>query len=143
MQDYNYYWTGCMEITLELSCCKYPHHSQLPHQWEQNKKALIAYLGEVHRGVRGLVLDPSGMAVTNGKVKIKGREFSFRLSKRGEFWRILLPGKYTLQVSAEGYEPAEETFMVNSGQVTFIEVHMKPLNGGNALNLNLQEGLVK
>ena len=141
MQDYNYYWTGCMEITLELSCCKHPPRRELPQFWEQNKKALIAYLGEVHRGVRGLLLDPSGMAITNGKLKIKGRDFSFRLSKRGEFWRILLPGKYVLQVSAEGYEPAEEPFVVNSGQVTFLEIHMRPLSG-NALNSNVLEGLV-
>lgn len=141
MQDYNYYWTGCMEITLELSCCKHPPKRELPQFWEQNKKALIAYLGEVHRGVRGLLLDPSGVAITNGKLKIKGRDFSFRLSKRGEFWRILLPGKYTLQVTADGYEPTEETFVVNSGQVTFLEVHMRPLSG-NALNSNVLEGLV-
>ena len=131
-----------MEVTLELSCCKYPQRHDLPKFWEQNKKALIAYLGEVHRGVRGLLLDPSGMAITNGKLKIKGRDFSFRLSKRGEFWRILLPGKYTLQVTADGYEPAEESFVVNSGQVTFLEVHMRPLSG-NSLNSNVLEGLVK
>lgn len=142
MQDYNYYWTGCMEVTLELSCCKHPSRRELPHFWEQNKKALIAYLGEVHRGVRGLLLDPSGMAITNGKLKIKGRDFSFRLSKRGEFWRILLPGSYVLQVTADGYEPAEEPFVVNSGQVTFLEVHMRPL-AGNSLNTNAVEGLVR
>lgn len=81
------------------------------------------------------------MAITNGKLKIKGRDFSFRLSKRGEFWRILLPGKYVLQVTADGYEPTEESFVVNSGQVTFLEVRMRPLSG-NALNSNMLEGLV-
>lgn len=126
MQDYNYYWTGCMEVTLELSCCKHPPRHELPQFWEHNKKALIAYLGEVHRGVRGLLLDSSGLAVTNAKLKIKGRDFSFRVSKRGEFWRVLLPGKYTLQVNAEGFEPAEESFVVSSGQVTFLEVHLRP-----------------
>lgn len=139
MQDYNYYWTGCMEITIELSCCKYPPRRELPQYWEQNKKALVAYLGEVHRGVRGLLLDPSGTAITNGKLKIKGRDFSFRLSKRGEFWRMLLPGKYVLQASADGYEPAEEPFVVNSGQVTFLEVQMKPLQtvtNNNAIQPN-------
>lgn len=127
MQDYNYYWTGCMEVTLELSCCKYPPKNELPEFWIQNRKALIAYLGEVHRGVRGLLLDPTGIAITNGKLKIKGRDFSFRVSRRGEFWRILLPGQYTLQATADGFEPAEQNFVVNSGQVTFLEIHMKPV----------------
>jgi hypothetical protein len=37
MQDFNYVWYGCMEITLELSCCKYPPASELPKFWEENR----------------------------------------------------------------------------------------------------------
>lgn len=37
MQDYNYVWFGCMEVTLELSCCKYPFARELPKYWEDNK----------------------------------------------------------------------------------------------------------
>lgn len=37
MQDYNYVWYGCMEITLEISCCKYPPAYELPKYWEDNR----------------------------------------------------------------------------------------------------------
>lgn len=37
MQDYNYVFHGCMEITLEISCCKYPHVQELPQLWKENK----------------------------------------------------------------------------------------------------------
>lgn len=37
MQDYNYIWHGCMEITLEVSCCKFPYAAHLPRLWDDNK----------------------------------------------------------------------------------------------------------
>lgn len=124
MQDYNYIWGGCMEITLEISCCKYPTASQLPMFWEQNRRAMLKYLGEAHRGefvggrawfllrkfglpssicgdssgVRGFVRDEFGNPVENAILKIKGREIGFRTTKNGEFWRILLPGIYRIEV---------------------------------------------
>lgn len=44
MEDYNYLHSNCLEITIELSCCKYPPRTQLPEEWENNKEALLAYL---------------------------------------------------------------------------------------------------
>ncbi|KAL1494932.1 hypothetical protein ABEB36_010437 [Hypothenemus hampei] len=44
MQDYNYVWFGCMEITLEISCCKYPPAYELPKYWEDNKKVFVYQL---------------------------------------------------------------------------------------------------
>ena len=51
MQDYNYVYQGTYELTLELSCCKYPPESELEGLWSQNKDALIAYLQAVHMGM--------------------------------------------------------------------------------------------
>ena len=36
----------------------------------------------------------------------------FQTTKEGEFWRILLPGIYTMEVFAEGYRPKEVQFAV-------------------------------
>lgn len=47
MQDFNYLGTNAMEITLELSCEKMPNGELLPAYWEDNKKALLAYLFKV------------------------------------------------------------------------------------------------
>uniref|UniRef100_A0A090X7E2 Putative zinc carboxypeptidase n=1 Tax=Ixodes ricinus TaxID=34613 RepID=A0A090X7E2_IXORI len=46
MQDYNYVWEGCMEVTFEISCCKYPLRRELPRFWKDNKQSLLAFLGE-------------------------------------------------------------------------------------------------
>ncbi|XP_075676963.1 carboxypeptidase D-like isoform X1 [Dermatophagoides pteronyssinus] len=129
MQDYNYVHGSCMEITLELSCCKYPPHSQLPEFWRQNKNALIAYLNEVHRGLRGLITDQHGQPVANVQLKIKGRDIPFKSTKRGEFWRILLPGNYQLQAKAIGYQTLEKSFQINDGQITYLNLELKPSYG--------------
>lgn len=128
MQDYNYYWNGCMELTLELSCCKYPPHDQLKQLWHQNEKALIAFIREATKGVRGLIIDPAGKPIADVKLKIKGRDFSFRASKRGEFWRVLLPGEYILQVSTTGYVPIEKRFSVGIEKATELRITLEPAN---------------
>ncbi|XP_054154914.1 carboxypeptidase M-like [Oppia nitens] len=128
MQDYNYIWGSCMEITLELSCCKYPARQELSRYWRENKRSLLLYLGEAHRGVKGLITDRSNSqsAVTKAVLKIKGRDISFKSSKRGEFWRILLPGVYTLQVSADGYQSLEQQFTVEDGRITVLNIQLTP-----------------
>lgn len=125
MQDYNYYWTGCMEVTLEVSCCKYPPESSLLQFWLQNKRALLSYIAEANKGVRGLVTDNQGNPISHAKLSIKGRNFRFRVGGSGQFWRILLPGDYVLVAEADGYEPAEKPFKVGPGPATRIELRME------------------
>ena len=37
MGDYNYDYSNCLEIMVELSCCKFPPESQLNKEWNDNK----------------------------------------------------------------------------------------------------------
>ncbi len=50
MQDYNYNFAGCMEITLELSCCKFSNEDQLQRLWMENKESLLAFMQQANRG---------------------------------------------------------------------------------------------
>ncbi|CAH0564074.1 unnamed protein product [Brassicogethes aeneus] len=122
MQDYNYVWYGCMEVTLEVSCCKYPPAHELPKYWEDNKLSLIKYLAEAHRGVHGFVMDENGNPVEKASLKVKARDVGFQSTKYGEFWRILLPGVYKLEVYADGYVPREIDFMVIEEHPTLLNV---------------------
>ncbi|CAI5636572.1 unnamed protein product [Oreochromis niloticus] len=117
MQDYNYVWGQCLEITLELSCCKYPPARELPALWNDNKKALLAYIQQVHLGVKGQVFDGSGVPVENAVVEVRGRRniCPFRTNQHGEYYRLLLPGNYTFTVTYPGHEVLTKTLSVPYG----------------------------
>ncbi|KNC28936.1 hypothetical protein FF38_02940 [Lucilia cuprina] len=126
MQDYQYVWYGCMEVTLEISCCKYPPSYELKKYWEDNQLSLIKFLAEAHRGVQGFVLDLNNAPVERASLKIKGRDVGFQTTKHGEFWRILLPGYYKLEIFAEGFNPREVEFVVVEQHPTLLNVTLQP-----------------
>ncbi|XP_044133101.1 carboxypeptidase M [Bufo gargarizans] len=101
MQDYSYIFNQCMEITLEVSCCKYPESSNLQGLWNYNKVSVIEYMKQVHMGIKGQVLDMNGNPIQNAIVEVKGRQriCPYRTNKYGEYYLLLLPGTYTFNVT--------------------------------------------
>ncbi|XP_017511570.2 carboxypeptidase M isoform X1 [Manis javanica] len=107
MQDYNYIWAQCFEITLELSCCKYPREEELPIYWNENKASLIEYIKQVHLGVKGQVFDRNGNPLPNVIVEVQDRKHicPYRTNKFGEYYLLLLPGSYKINVTVPGQHP--------------------------------------
>ena len=59
-----------MEVTLELSCCKYPPADELPQFWDDNRASLLQFLGEAHRGVKGFVKDENAIPIEGAAMKV-------------------------------------------------------------------------
>ncbi|KAF8370770.1 egl-21 [Pristionchus pacificus] len=121
MQDFNYLATNAMEITLELSCSKFPEGSQLPSLWEDNKKALVEFMWRIHSGIKGLVIDgESGEPVKEATVWIKNAteanpiKHPVTTSFAGEYFRLLPAGQYEVIIEADGYEPASKKVNVTN-----------------------------
>ena len=70
MQDFNYDFSNAMELTLELSCCKYTPREKLLVEWENNLKSLISYIEQAQKGLRGYVKDSNGEPIANAKVRV-------------------------------------------------------------------------
>ncbi|GBP60052.1 Carboxypeptidase E [Eumeta japonica] len=85
-------------------------------------QSLIKYLAEAHRGAHGFVMDENGNPVERAGIRVKGRDVTYRTTKYGEFWRILLPGTYRVEVTAEGYLPQEVEFIVIDNHPTLLNV---------------------
>ncbi|XP_074125785.1 carboxypeptidase M [Sminthopsis crassicaudata] len=105
MQDYNYIWAQCFEITLEVSCCKYPPEETLADFWKSNQNSLIDYIKQVHLGVKGQVFDVNNNPIPNAIVESSGRNHicPYRTNKFGEYYLLLLPGSYTINATVPGY----------------------------------------
>ncbi|XP_004675963.1 PREDICTED: carboxypeptidase M [Condylura cristata] len=107
MQDYNYIWAQCFEITLELSCCKYPRAEKLTSFWNDNRASLIEYMKQVHLGVKGQVFDQDKNPLPNVIVEVEGKNHicPYRTNKFGEYYLLLLPGSYKINVTVPGHNP--------------------------------------
>lgn len=104
MQDWNYRYAGCAEVTIELSNVKRPSAATLPQLWEDNRESMLAYLASVHMGVRGIVSDRGSGAPVFAEVTIRGNaQPVFSDPDVGDYHRLLLPGRYWVRVNAPGY----------------------------------------
>ena len=100
LQDFNYLFTNTFEITVELSCCKYPAADALPVEWSKNVKSLVRFIQSVHIGVKGIVLDQNGKPAKNARIVIENNEKIVLTTERGEYWRLLLPGEYIIHAES-------------------------------------------
>lgn len=98
MQDFNYLFSNSFEITVELSCCKYPLSHKLQDEWSNNKESLIAFVEEgVHMGIKGVVTDSDGEPINAAFVEVEGIDKLVSTTDRGEYWRLLTPGTYNIR----------------------------------------------
>ncbi|XP_065700070.1 carboxypeptidase N catalytic chain isoform X2 [Patagioenas fasciata] len=125
MQDFNYLYTNCFEITLELSCNKFPPEEDLERQWMANREALVAFMEEVHQGIKGMVSDENNNGVAGAVISVQGISHDITSGDKGDYFRLLLPGTYTVTASAEGYQPQTVTTTVGPAAPSLVHFQLK------------------
>uniref|UniRef100_A0A7E4US46 Peptidase_M14 domain-containing protein n=1 Tax=Panagrellus redivivus TaxID=6233 RepID=A0A7E4US46_PANRE len=130
MQDWQYLHSNSMEITIEMGCFKFPLPFMLPTLWDEHKYALIAYMDMVHRGVKGIISDGDGNPVSNATIRIVRGETTGKnitTTTTGEYWRILTPGNYELEVVHENHKPARFNVTVDVGDAIVKNITMEAI----------------
>ncbi|XP_047409448.1 carboxypeptidase N catalytic chain isoform X2 [Sciurus carolinensis] len=125
MQDFNYLHTNCFEITLELSCNKFPRQEELQREWLGNREALIQFLEQVHHGIKGMVLDENHHNLTGAVISVSGINHDVTAGEQGDYFRLLLPGTYTVTATAPGFDPLTENVIVHPGKPTLVNFYLK------------------
>lgn len=146
MQDWNYLVAGCMELTLEIGCYKYPYAADLPKYWLDNREALLTYMEQANRGVQGYVRSTIGRPIEGAKIIVEGISHYVKSHKDGDYYRILLPGRYNLTVEALGYESyTNEIVVPKEGSFVYNVSLMRddPLHWASAYDFDLGENQYK
>jgi carboxypeptidase D len=120
MQDWNYRYLGCIDFTIELSNSKMPLEASLPDFWDSNEESMLSYIESVHTGLRGVITDAATGEPVYAQVTIEGNtQPVFSDPGVGDYYRLLLPGLYTVTVDASGYAPQTISgLIVETGSAT-------------------------
>ena len=143
MQDWNYLHTNCFEITLELGCRKYPYEYEVKHFWDQNRKSLLEFMEEVHKGIKGFVLDTNGKPVSNATIRVESIAHDVHSASDGDYWRLLIPGIYQVTAFKEGYGSHTQTVTVINGLATNVNFTLETgyLEWSKKYDFNNQDNL--
>ncbi|KAJ4701027.1 Carboxypeptidase SOL1 [Melia azedarach] len=107
MQDWNYIYGGCFELTLEISDNKWPNADELPTIWEYNKMSMLNLAASlVKSGVHGRIFSSDSGKPLPGSITIKGINYTVKAGRAfADYHRLLAPGKkYEVMATVPGHK---------------------------------------
>jgi carboxypeptidase D len=125
-QDFGYGSLGELSFTVEISYSYAPPEPQIEAYCERNLPAQLWFLEEAGKGLWGVVTDEVSQLPVEAKIDIEEVGWPvYTESTTGVFGRYLLPGTYTVRVSANRHETKIiENVEIVDGDPTFIQVSL-------------------
>ncbi|KFD50835.1 hypothetical protein M514_08273 [Trichuris suis] len=128
MQDWNYLRTNDFEVTIEMNCFKYPYASTLQKYWNEHKYSLLLFIDQVHRGIYGFVWSRGKKPVQDAIIHVHGISHNVTTNKDGDYWRLLVPGKYTVTVSHPLYSSTWKNVLVGDHSASRVDFYLTDWN---------------
>lgn len=132
LQDWSYERTGCIDLTVELSDVKWPQASALAGLWDDNRESMLALIEAAGWGVGGTVTDSDTGLPVAATVSVAGNAATVDADPdRGDYRKLLPPGTWDLQFSAEGYQSLNVGSVATTwGEGSVLDVTLDPLPRG-------------
>ncbi|KAF3445470.1 hypothetical protein FNV43_RR10646 [Rhamnella rubrinervis] len=121
MQDWNYIYGGCFELTLEISDNKWPPANELPTLWEYNRKSMLnLVLSLVKSGVHGRIFSSDSGRPLPGSIIIEGINYTLKTSRGFADYHRLLPseGRYKVVATVPGYRSKTTSIWLEEAATT-------------------------
>ncbi len=134
-KDAFYGLMGTVGWTMEVSNQKQPPASQIGQYYNWNKPAMLYLIDMAGKGIKGMVTDATSKApVANAIVWVSDASHQYWPIYAdpvvGDFHKFVLPGTYTVRITANGYQPATVTnVVVTDTGATPVNVQLQPQLG--------------
>lgn len=69
-----------------------------------NKCYIYIIFSQSRKGVHGMVSSSIGTPIPHARISVEGIKHNIYTTEGGDYWRLLVPGRYNVTVSAIGYE---------------------------------------
>jgi len=127
-QDYVTYFIRGREVTIELSDDKIPNENRLADYWNYINRSLLQYISRVFTGIFGTVTDLATSLPVAAVISIRNHDMDqsevIADSSDGHFYRFTLPGTFTLDFQAPGYQPETITLNVTPDDLAYASVKL-------------------
>lgn len=133
MQDWNYNFANCFEVTVEVNCIKFPPQEHLIGIWNDNKYSLFSYLSQVHNTIHGFVFDEvTGKAIEGATIGINDMTKIIQTYIYGDYWRLVNPGTYQVTFDHPLYNTVvKQVTITPEDPQMYLNVTMRPIKDDN------------
>lgn len=129
LQDWSYFATGCIDVTIEIGNLKWPAASQLDGFWDDNRESLMHYVKAARYGIHGTVTDAVTGQPLAATVTVTGNTEPVTTDPdHGDYYKLLPTGTFELTFTAAGHTAQTVSGVpVTWGTPVTVDVALQPL----------------
>ena len=108
LATYAYTVLNLLVLNIHISCCQNPDGKELSQLWQDNREPLLSLSEQAYSFIYGKIVDMKSKPISLASLTFSGIKAYANVTTSGEFYKYLLPGKYTVTAHAPHFESASK-----------------------------------